>query len=204
MKLTTISFLSLMALLLAQPVQAQVDIQEVVERNPFDPKRGNKDDELETPEEANVLALPDDVPVLDGTIISANLQIALLAYTDTEGKKVTARAKLDQKIGNYTLTQINPTSVELLESNGKTISLGMFEDGQKKDGSRGGTKKVAKIKKPKASKRKKGKTRRPEDLKPTRKPNAKKSKDYKKRGGLRKRQPPASNNKKSDILKNKF
>ena len=90
--------------LLPLPVAAQVDeIQSIVDRNPFDPDRGKKEEE-EDPEEteAEDEAPAVDLPVLDGTIIYGNTKIAVLSF-QKDGMNLTARVEMLPENQGYQL-----------------------------------------------------------------------------------------------------
>ncbi len=79
------------------------DIQSIVERNPFDPDRGKKDDaDQEQAEEAAPEVDPDELPSLNGTMIIGDTKIAIFSYVEA-GKPVTARVVLDDVTKDYTL-----------------------------------------------------------------------------------------------------
>lgn len=122
---------------------AQTDIQSIIERDPFDPNRGQKEaEEEEAPvEEAPAI----DLPILDGTMIIGKSKYAIFTYIE-EGKPVTTRVKLKDKIAGYTLASVGPSSARLKGLGGRNQSIEVFAE--KKNKKRGASKKAAKATKP--------------------------------------------------------
>lgn len=127
----------ILCLVLATSLYGQ-DLETTLERNPFDPTRGVKDAvEPEEPGEEPVVT--DDMPILDGTIIAGELKIALFTYT-AEGKPQSARVRVNDKIAQYTVVEIERNTVKLSKG-GPAIPVALYS-GQKT--ARGGTKVVPK------------------------------------------------------------
>lgn len=156
----------IMILFLATSVFAQ-DLESTLERNPFDPNRGIKEasEEVAEVEEAGVVT--QDMPILDGTIIAGEFRLALFTFT-AEGKPTSARVKVNEKVAQYTVVEIERNSVKLSKG-GEPIPVALYS-GQKTK--RGGTKVV-----PKKTKKPQGRA------KPRAKPKNAKDKDNK--GGLK-------------------
>lgn len=146
---------------------AQNDIQSIVERDPFDPDRGKKE-EVEGQEEAVEDIGIEDLPILDGTMIIGNLRIAMLSFTK-DGRTIAARVEMrdgqqgyrvflrdpgaekeehdlsssrlgmiNGKIAGYSVSLIQRNEVRL-EGIGEPVMLKMY-DGKKEN--RGGSKRL--------------------------------------------------------------
>jgi len=209
----------LIFLLFGSAAFAQEGVDHLLERNLFEPERGQKEDD--SPEEEEVVPISKDMPVFDGTVFIGDTKIAMFTYM-LEGKQTSASIQLNEMVGGYTLTAIDRTKVEL-RGGGSSVPLQLFsiESGQKTK--RGGTKTVSKVKKPprapskaKSRNNTKGNSKGKDD-KGRIKPSDPK-KDTNKKGGNRadknkkpsrfpKRTPPknrSNNKKKTGNLTNKF
>ena len=113
----------------------QVDIQSILDRDPFDPDRGQKEEDKVEEEEEQILPL--DLPVLDGTIIVGETRIAIFSFL-LEGKPASARARLNDTVAGYTVNKIERNLVEIT-GDAEPISLALYAG--KKD-KRGGSKKA--------------------------------------------------------------
>jgi len=149
----------LMLALFAGAAAAQ-DIQSIVDRNPFDPDRGRKEDVDAEEEEAVPVVAPEELPTLDGTMIMGEVKIAMFSLVQ-DGKPATARVVMDAggsdytlhmrgeeelqelrngRLGGYLIGDIQLDYVEL-KNGDNVLKLDIFAN---KDKKRGGTKTVAK------------------------------------------------------------
>lgn len=157
--------------LITSSLWAQDNIQTILERDPFDPNRGQVDEEeVEPEEEEEEVVLPDNMPVLDGTIIFGDVRIAMFSL-EVNGQKLTARAEMrgasndyvlyvrqpksqrgesalsanslgepNGKLGEYTIAKIDTNQVELRKEAGRVVPLEMYLRDAK---DRGGSKDAA-------------------------------------------------------------
>lgn len=143
-------------------VYAQDDYQHIVDRNPFDPDRGQVEEveETEAPEETRIVEEGHNF-ILDGTMIFDDRRLAILSYREAEATNKPERTRsrirrmrrgqstpqsnasvtskilhLNDEFQGYTLVEIRTDSVTL-RGDGKQIELAMYSD-DKQD--RGGTK----------------------------------------------------------------
>lgn len=103
----------------------------ILERNPFDPDRGQVEAEPEEPVEV----VPVGMPILEGTLLFGDTQFAIFSGKE-EGKRVSFRVPLEGDFNGYTLVHIDRNFVQL-RSNSETIKLELYS-GAKED--RGGSK----------------------------------------------------------------
>ena len=111
-----------------QQAWCQDDIQSILERDPFDPDRGKKEEE-EIVDEEEPLLPPQDLPILEGTIIVGQTRIAMFSFMDA-GKKVSVHAVFKESESGYMLftskgseegeeVEAEPTKSYVWERNGK-------------------------------------------------------------------------------------
>ena len=120
------------------------DIENILERNPFDPNRGKAEEEAT--EETAEAEVTEQMPILDGTVIIGETRIALFTVTK-EGQPVSKRVRVDGEVGGYKVLAIDRLSVKLA-GNGQELSVAMYS---KQKANRGGTKTLAKSQTPKPS-----------------------------------------------------
>ncbi|PIE02353.1 MAG: hypothetical protein CSA81_07525 [Acidobacteria bacterium] len=144
-------------------------VDQILDRNPFDPARGKKE-KVEEADEGP--AVPVDLPLCDGTLILGKMKYALLSFR-VEGKPVFKYLAPGEKANGYQVDEITYDQVVLKQGVQKhTIKL--FEQEKKKD-RRGGSKKSLAANSPlKQKKSVKGKTKGKKKKKPPKKENKKK------------------------------
>ena len=125
-------------LLLASPFFAQDLVNSIIEKNPFDPDRGQKPEEVvENVEEP----LPADLPVCDGTLILGENRYAMFTF-QVEGKMVSECLEVQERSNGYLVKQIESDRV-ILEQGGNTHTIKLFFQDAKKDKKGGSRKSVA-------------------------------------------------------------
>ena len=130
-------------LLLVGPFFAQDLVNSIIEKNPFDPDRGQKPEEVvENVEEP----LPSDLPVCDGTLILGESRYAMFTFL-VEGKMVAECLEVQESSNGYLVKQIEPDRV-ILEQGGNTHTIKLFYQDAKKDKKGGSRKAVASPKEP--------------------------------------------------------
>jgi len=117
-------------------LMGQEYIDNILDRDPFDPERGQETDEVEVVEP---VVVERNLPVLDGTLIIGEKRIALFSFLE-EGRPTTERVLLNETVAGYKLVTIDRSFVELDRGAGP-IKLELYS-GQKKN--RGGSKESAK------------------------------------------------------------
>lgn len=144
--------LSVLFLLFALfPVLGQDLISTIMERNPFDPKRGQKEaEEVEEVEEE----VPADLPLCDGTLIIGEERYAMFTFL-IEGEQVSKTLAINESSNGYMVKEIEHNRVTLQQAN-KTHTIKLFfQEGkmESRGGSRKATKRAAPAKREKTSTR---------------------------------------------------
>lgn len=108
------------------PLFAQLNLQSIIDRDPFDPNRGQVPEVVEEVEEAPPPP-PPILPVLDGTMVIGDMKLAILTNTAEAGKEVTTeRVRLNESFMGYTVSEINSESVKLSSGPGVSIEVRLY------------------------------------------------------------------------------
>lgn len=198
-------FLFLLFLSFGVIAHAQVDINQVLERDIFDPMRGKEPvEEKEEKPEAVPEVKAKDEPILDGVLIVGNTRIAMFTVL-LEGTPTPVRTKVNETITgtNYRITGIERNQVSIA---GRTEPFKLFS-GIKKN--RGGTKKAVKrggdAKKNSNVRKDKNGVPLPERKKPTRElPKTGKNNKNNRKDFQRRKPPTRDKNSRTEQIKKKF
>jgi hypothetical protein len=120
--------------MLCSSLLAQDLVEQIIERNPFDPQRGKVDAIVE--EEVEEEAPPTNLPLLDATILFPGNPVAIFSFRE-EGEEKTEAVFLNGKVAGFQLVAVQTTSV-LLRGGGQEHQIVLFQQEGKK--SRGGSK----------------------------------------------------------------